>query len=311
MKLTKRSHFCPLLKHSPKTNRSVERRGERGRLHFCGVPARDDSALQLAALTRNGRRPRLLSFAPSRLCVTATILACLLTIAGPLLAQPAGPLAFDSLHKITTVRFGQTNAVVSFSITNLSAAPVIIRDVSLSCGCSAASLPAKPWTLKPGDHGKLTVTTDLRGKRGSLVKTAIVYASSGTRVLTYQVNIQEASAPEERARNQSLAKADRQAVFRGDCARCHADATRGRTGKELFAAACAICHEAEHRASMVPDLKAFKQPATRDYWLQWISHGKPDGLMPAFASKFGGPLTDAQIQSLVEFLSPPGRRTPH
>lgn len=237
------------------------------------------------------------------------LLACLLATAGPLLAQPApGPLAFDSLHKTTTARFGQTNAVVSFTLTNLSASPVIIYDVSLSCGCSVANLPARPWTLKPGERGQMTITSDLRGKRGSLVKSAVVSASSGTRVLTYQVDIQEPSAAEDRLRNQSLAKADRQAVFRDDCAKCHADGTRGRTGQELFRVACGICHEAEHRATMVPDLKALKQPPTRDYWLQWITHGKPDTLMPAFATKFGGPLTDAQIQSLVEFLSATGAK---
>jgi mono/diheme cytochrome c family protein len=214
-------------------------------------------------------------------------------------------LAFDALHKQVVARAGQTNAMVSFTLTNVSTAPVVIRDVALSCGCSVATMPAKPWTLKPGEHGQVTVTTDVRGKRGSLVKTAIVYASSGTRVLTYQVNIQEPSTPEERARNQSLAKTDRQAVFKGECANCHASPAKGKTGKELFTAACGICHEAEHRTSMVPDLKALKKPATRDYWLQWITHGKPDTLMPAFATKAGGPLTDAQIHSLVEFLSSP------
>ena len=161
------------------------------------------------------------------------------------------PLAFDALHKQVMARAGQSNAVVSFTLTNASAAPIIIRDVALSCGCSVATMPAKPWTLKPGEHGQVTVTTDVRGKRGSLLKTAIVYASSGTRVLTYQVDIQEPSTPEERARNQALAKADRQAVFKGDCAKCHAEPAKGKMGKELFAAACGICHEAEHRASMV------------------------------------------------------------
>lgn len=221
-------------------------------------------------------------------------------------AQVSGPLAFDALHKQVVVRAGQTNAVVSFTLTNVSTALVVIRDVSLSCGCSVASMPAKPWTLKPGEHGQVTVTTDVRGKRGSLVKTAIVYASSGTRVLTYQVDIQEPSTPEERARNQSLAKTDRQAVFRGDCAKCHAEPAKGRTGKELFTAACGICHEAEHRASMVPDLKTLKKPTTREYWLRWIAHGKLDTMMPAFGQKEGGPLTEGQIESLVEFLVPRG-----
>lgn len=233
-------------------------------------------------------------------CLTLWLLLLHVTSAS---AQVSAPLAFDALHKQLNARAGQSNAVVSFTLTNVSTAPIVIREISLSCGCSVASMPAKPWTLKPGEHGQMTVTTDVRGKRGSLLKTAIVYASSGTRVLTYQVDIQEPSTPEERARNQSTAKTDRQAVFRGDCARCHAEPTKGKTGKELFTVACGICHEAEHRASMVPDLKSLKKPTTRDYWLQWITHGKPDTLMPAFSAQAGGPLTDAQIQSLAEFLS--------
>lgn len=55
-------------------------------------------------------------------------------------------------------------------VTDVSAAPIIIRDVVLSCGCSVASMPAKPWTLKPGEHGQVTVTTNVRGKRGSLTE---------------------------------------------------------------------------------------------------------------------------------------------
>lgn len=220
-----------------------------------------------------------------------------------LFAQPAGPLAFAALHQRVVARFDQTNVTVTFALTNVSAAPVTIRDVSLSCGCSVAGIPARPWTLPPGACGQLTVTTDVRGKRGSLLKTALVLASSGPQQLTYQIDILEPPAAGERARNQGFAKADRQAVFKGGCAQCHAEPARGKLGRELFTAACAICHEAEHRATMVPDLKTLKHPATRDYWRQWIAHGKPETLMPAFAAPAGGPLTDAQIHSLVEFLA--------
>lgn len=213
------------------------------------------------------------------------------------------PLAFDAQHKQVTVRSGQTNAVVTFLVTNRSAAPVVIRDVVPSCGCSVASFPAKPWTLAPGGRGEIAVATDVRGKSGSLLKTVLVQTATGpTRQLTYQVDILQPASPEERARNQQLAKSDRQAVFRGDCARCHAESARGKTGRELFVVACGICHEAEHRALMVPDLKALKRPVTRDYWHQQIAHGKPGTLMPAFAAQSGGPLSDTQIQSLVEFL---------
>lgn len=215
----------------------------------------------------------------------------------------ADPLAFDAPHKRITARFGETNALVTFAVTNVSRVPVVIHDVVPSCGCSVATFPAKPWTLPPGARGAFSLGTDVRGKSGSLLKTVVVQSSAGARQLTYQVDILEPANPADRARNQSLAKTDRQAVFKGDCARCHAEPARGKLGKELFAAACGICHEAEHRATMVPDLRALKKPTDRDYWLQWIAHGKPGTLMPAFWDKAGGPLTDVQIYSLVEFLS--------
>ena len=96
------------------------------------------------------------------------------------------PLVFDGLHKQVTVRSGQTNAVVTFLVTNRSSAPVVIRDVVPSCGCSVASFPAKPWTLAPGGRGEISVATDVRGKSGSLLKTVLVQTASGpARQLTY------------------------------------------------------------------------------------------------------------------------------
>jgi len=112
-----------------------------------------------------------------------------------------------------------------------------------------------------------------------------------------------------RGANQQLALADRQAVFKGDCARCHVAPTVAKMGKELYEAGCSICHDAAHRATMVPDLHAPKQPIADDlsarwlYWAKWITEGKPGSLMPAFAQGHGGPLTKEQIASLVNYLS--------
>ena len=104
-----------------------------------------------------------------------------------------------------------------------------------------------------------------------------------------------------RQRNQELALADRQAVFRNDCASCHAAPLGGKTGAELFQLACLICHAPAHRATMVPDLMIAREPRNAGFWRQWIAEGKEKTLMPAFAQRLGGPMTDAQIESLVEF----------
>jgi mono/diheme cytochrome c family protein len=91
-------------------------------------------------------------------------------------------------------------------------------------------------------------------------------------------------------------------VFKGDCASCHVHRGEGKYGQELYQADCAICHESEHRATMVPDLHALKTPTNFEFWRTWITHGKPGSLMPAFSTVDGGPLSDMQIASLANYL---------
>ena len=100
-----------------------------------------------------------------------------------------------------------------------------------------------------------------------------------------------------------MAKADRQAVFKNDCATCHAIPGNGKYGMALYNAVCAVCHEGEHRATMVPDLHTLKVPTNDQFWRIWIAHGKPGSLMPAFSNTDGGPLNDLQIASLAAYLN--------
>jgi hypothetical protein len=150
---------------------------------------------------------------------------------GPVSAQQAAlTLAFDSLSKETTARAGDTNVLVSYMVTNVSTAAVTIHDATTSCGCSVVRLPAKPWTMKPGESGKVDVVTDVRGKRGVLVKTLLLQTSLGLRVATYQMTILEPLTAAERAKSLEAAKVDRQAVFKGECVKCHAEPARGEDG---------------------------------------------------------------------------------
>jgi mono/diheme cytochrome c family protein len=237
---------------------------------------------------------------------SVVLVVSVLSVIGPqATAQPtADPLAFDAPHKRLIARFGESNAVVSFTITNVSRSPVIIHDIVPSCGCSVATFPAKPWPLPSGARGVFSVATDVRGKSGSLLKTIVVQSSAGARQLTYQVDIQEPANSADRARNQTLAQADPKAIFNGDCARCHVAPARGLLGRERYDAACGICHDAAHRASMVPDLRTLKKPTPpREYWLPWIAHGKPGTLMPGFAIQSGGFLSDVQMETLAAYCA--------
>jgi mono/diheme cytochrome c family protein len=104
--------------------------------------------------------------------------------------------------------------------------------------------------------------------------------------------------------------ADRQAIFKGDCVKCHVDKGVGKMGAELYAADCGICHDAEHRAAMVPDLKVPRSPRDLAFWQKWIMEGKPGTMMPAFAQAHGGPLTQEQIDSLTLYLYQTMTRNP-
>lgn len=216
-------------------------------------------------------------------------------------------LKWDAIQKDVTVPFGTADAKFTFTLTNVSSEVVVINSAVTSCGCTVAQLPETPWKLAPGKTGEISATMTLAGKSGSIVKTITVSTDKGVKTLMVH-SIISAAPPvgqmtaNDREMNQKLALADRQAVFKNDCARCHVEPTKGKLGKELFAAACGICHEAPHRASMVADLRALPYVPTADVWKNWIVHGKPGTLMPAFAKSQDGILTDEQVDSLVKYL---------
>jgi mono/diheme cytochrome c family protein len=210
------------------------------------------------------------------------------------------PLVWDSIEKTLEVKPDGHEARFEFSVTNKSAEPVEILHIEPSCGCTVAELPSNPWVLAPGANGSFSAVVDYRGKHGKFSKTLNVQSSAGSQLLTVIINVPD-TEESRRARNQQLAIADRQAVFRGECASCHVGPTAGKVGAELYTAACAICHGANNRASMVPDLMIAREERNAAYWEKWISDGKERTLMPAFAAKHFGPLSDEQIASLVEY----------
>ena len=215
-------------------------------------------------------------------------------------------LKWDATTKTTNVPDGAATAHFVFNFTNVSGSNVIVLDAQPSCYCTTVELPPQPWLLPPGTNGQIGVTVDLAGKYGAIFKSVRVGTDQGSCELIVQINIvpQSIKPPTdaERIRQMEIARADRQAVFKDDCATCHEQPGESRYGKELYVADCAICHEAQHRASMVPDLHALSVPTNDDFWHTWIAHGKAGTFMPAFSTADGGPLSDMQIASLAAYL---------
>lgn len=218
----------------------------------------------------------------------------------------AFPLVFDLEQKVFETAKPVENHTFTFAFTNASAKEVIINKVTTSCGCTVAKVQDLPWRLQRNEDGKFDVEMDFRNKYGQLIKSVLVHTSEGAKALQVIAKLPArptASRMGNRAKNIQTALADRQAVFKGSCAACHTLPAVGKMGKPLYDAACGICHNAEHRASMVPDLTRLQHGTNSAYWKHWTENGKPGSLMPAFSRKHGGPLTPEQISSIVEYLT--------
>jgi mono/diheme cytochrome c family protein len=222
-------------------------------------------------------------------------------------ALATNTLVWDSTSKETNATADAGSAHFVFSFTNVSAGNVVILNVRTSCGCTTAQLPPLPWIIPAGTNGQIGAIVNFAGKSGTLLKTMTVTSDKGFQTLMLKITILPPVVPTQseadRARALEMAKADRQAVFRGDCAACHVKPGEGKYGKALYDAVCAICHESKTRASMVPDLHNIKTPTNVDFWQTWTAHGKAGSLMPAFSTADGGPLSDMQIASIAGYLN--------
>ena len=215
-------------------------------------------------------------------------------------------LAFDAGLKAVDAVEGTDFAHFTFSFTNVTEEIVTVLNVHPSCGCTTAELPPVPWQLAPGASGEIKLKVNLAGKMGTLFKTVNFYTDKGKRDLMLRINMTPPPVitltEDQKMAGIVAAKADRMAIFKGDCATCHLKNIEGRQGQELFKNACAICHEAANRATMVPDLAQLKVPTGNEFWRTWITFGKPGSLMPPWAQSQGGPLSDIQIATLAQYL---------
>jgi mono/diheme cytochrome c family protein len=230
----------------------------------------------------------------------------------PVITLPT--LVFDSETKTYDAKAGEASAPFVFNLTNVWTNEIVMERTATSCGCTVAKLPEQPWHLKPSAHGEIKVTVNLAGKPPGLTqKEVTVFTSVGVRLLTVKVNIPFVAMTEaQRKANAEKAVKDRQSIFhRGateddNCAACHIDKGLGKSGPVLYAADCGICHDSPHRATGVPDLKAVAgiKETSFNYWKEWISDGgKVGSMMPAFAMTRGGPLGEAEINSLAAYLT--------
>ncbi len=220
-------------------------------------------------------------------------------------------LVWDSMNKEYDPKPGEAKAPFTFNLTNNSDHEIVITNAITSCGCTVAKLPSNPWILPAGGNGQINAEMTLAGKPpGATRKTITVNTSAGVENLSVTVHMpqpQPLTAGQmtgtDRARNAQLAAANRQVVFQGTCADCHVKKGIDKLDQQLYVADCGICHDSPQRAAGVPDLHHLPHPTDFPYWKMWISDSQPGKMMPAFAQRNGGPLSDQQIDSLASFLA--------
>jgi len=146
----------------------------------------------------------------------------------------------------------------------------------------------------PGEAGRLEVKIDPIGKKGKITKTVAVYSDDTVepkQVLRVTADVRHGTKASRGLRMKKV-------LFSARCKSCHADAGRGQKGKTLYEAICAFCHGVRGEGVSTHRLKKGAHAWTRN----WIAIGKPGTAMAGYGKAVGGPLDDAQIESLVAYL---------
>jgi hypothetical protein len=95
-----------------------------------------------------------------------------------------------------TVKAGETNWNVSFTVTNVSPYELIIDDIHPVNEFISVQAPEMPWTVKPGEHSTFGLTVDLRNKIGVGHSPVIVETQMGNKTLTLVITYPDKAVEE-------------------------------------------------------------------------------------------------------------------
>jgi len=92
-------------------------------------------------------------------------------------AQPK--LSFDKLqHDFGKVNESDGSVTYDFAFKNAGTAPLVIQNVTTTCGCTTPEWPKQP--IRPGDTGFIKVGYDVKGRPGAIDRTITVHSNDPT-----------------------------------------------------------------------------------------------------------------------------------
>lgn len=184
----------------------------------------------------------------------------------------------------------------TFLLWNTGASTLYIRDLTVTCGCTVVDVSTR--SIDPGKSASLTVRIEPDAKEG-LVEKSVTIATNDPdgplRTVTVRAQVQR-----DLHAMSSLAK--EKSIFSQECRSCHVDRGMGKKGKELYAADCSMCHGSLEEKDHVRALNGPRLAEDLEDLRALIAQGNGRGSMPGFSKAAGGPLDDAEIDSLVDLF---------
>ena len=218
-----------------------------------------------------------------------TFLFILLQLAGSLAFAEGSPrISFThEAHDFGRVIQGKI-VEYTFYFENKGIADLWIKEVTTSCGCTAALVSASQ--IKPGERGELKVSYDSQGRAGSVTRTITIVSNDPVepvKELTITATV-DPSMHTSFDVNESL--------FSEKCGGCHFNPASNKQGKELYDAVCTFCHG--RTASALDGLKVID----RDNLDNKIKNGIKGTEMPAWIKDLGGTLNEDEVRSLIGYI---------
>ena len=216
-----------------------------------------------------------------------------------------GPrLRFDTtVHDFGEVRDDSGKVTYDWTFYNDGDEPLRIVGTRPSCGCTASVVTDDP--IPPGGKGVLSVTFDPAGQHGTVRKSLTVSCNDPSEphlLLTIRAKVEVVVEEVEPGGHPKITG---QSLLMGDCASCHAEPAKGKSGEPLYAAICTMCHGTAGQGNeRGPSLREPDYLASHDDddLNVAIAYGTANPHMPGFSEIMGGPLSEAQVNSLVELI---------
>jgi mono/diheme cytochrome c family protein len=224
---------------------------------------------------------------------------CLRALAGPHLVLVPKISIAETEFDLGVLEEG-VEAKHSFKIDNQGNKTLVIKSAYSTCGCTVPHI--KKNQIAPGESSDLEVVMNTSMKQGDIIKPIEIRTNDPVNPVSTVYIKAHVKSPHGDLGTDRIAT-----IFTGRCAACHVQNGVGKSGEDLFFADCYMCHG--FRAKGIPSVGPALIPF--DYHNKDLAEAmkritafgsKSHRSMPGYAKEAGGPLTNKQIDSLIEYL---------